>query len=499
MLKLKKIGCEDHSRSPGLGNTFRVFALRSNNRDRGSALLGLFTDVNILSRSRKLLLSVTVFVALVWADNVRVYAESLRVLHGEVEAFTKRLELIESAKSSVDIDYYEISDDETSGQLLAALLRAVDRSISIRIMADGHVGSNVMPKALMQNLIEHGISVRERPADVRYKLELGRQRMHDKLFIVDRMHLVTGGRNLEQEYFGIGCRKYIDCDVYTDGNAACMAAAYFEQRWCDPKTRQPDLHREEVSRVANRQKHPEWNCMPRCEAMEQVKSWLSEVSSSPIAAADLRCGSLGFDTLEVASCNIRFLHDFVGNAKNANGAIAPELLRLLQQARSSIDIETPYFVVSHELKSILLNVAHRGVRVRVLTNSLESTDQIAAHAGFANQRRWMLRAGIELHEMQGRNILHAKSLVVDGCIAMVGSYNFDLLSERRNSEVALVVTDSAFASQVSHSIAIHRSQSKPLQRGEIFRMEANESNASRDDLNQLRRLRIVAPAIKRYL
>ena len=80
------------------------------------------------------------------------------------------------------------------------------------------------------------------------------------------------------------------------------------------------------------------------------------------------------------------------------------------------------------------------------------------------------------------------AVVVDGCIAMVGSYNFDLLSERRNSEVALVVTDSAFAAQVSHSIAIHRSQSRPVQRGEIFLMEANESNASREDLQQLRRM-----------
>ncbi len=82
---------------------------------------------------------------------------------------------------------------------------------------------------------------------------------------------------------------------------------------------------------------------------------------------------------------------------------------------------------------------------------------------------------------------------------MVGSYNFGLLPERRNSEVALVVIDGGFASHDSHPIAVHRSQSRPILRGEIFRMEANESNASREDLQQLRRLRIVAPAIKRSL
>ena len=82
---------------------------------------------------------------------------------------------------------------------------------------------------------------------------------------------------------------------------------------------------------------------------------------------------------------------------------------------------------------------------------------------------------------------------------MVGSYNWDMLSERRNSEVAIIVTDCSIASQVSHSIAAHRAHAKQLHRGELFRYEAKESNASEELQRQLRRLRVVAPAIKRYL
>ena len=426
-------------------------------------------------------------------------AATIQLLHSEVEAFSLRLELIERAQSSIDIAYYEISDDDTSGQLLAALLRAVDRGVYIRIMTDAHVGSNVMPKALMQYLIENRIPVRERPVDVRYQLELGRQRLHDKLFIVDRAYLITGGRNLVQEFFGVGNRKYVDRDVYITGKVTCEAAEYFDQRWKDPVSAQPSLHRAEVPRVAKLQKHPEWNCMERNVAMEQVRAWLANTSAARLAASNL-CGSdISFPATEVNDCNTRFLHDFVGRPKNERGAIAPEMLRLIQYSRTSIEIETPYFAISNDLKSMLIDASRRGVRVRVLTNSLESADQIAEHAGYVNERRWILRAGIELFELQGRNILHAKSLVVDGQTAMVGSYNWDMLSERRNSEVAIIVTDCRIASQVSHSIAAHRAHAKQLHRGELFRYETNESKASEELQRQLRRLRVVAPAIKRYL
>lgn len=427
------------------------------------------------------------------------FAGSFRLLPGEVESFSLRMELIEKASSTIDIAYYEISDDDTSGQLLAALLRGVERGIRVRVICDGHVGSNIMPKAMMQYLIEHGICVREFPVDVRYKLELGRQRLHDKLFIVDHEHLIMGGRNLEQEFFGIGDRKFVDCDVYATGSVVKAASDYFNQRWSDPKAGQPTLVRSEQPKVAKRQKHPEWNCMERSQAMTQVSEWLAAQANAPIAAMDLGCSLLSFDAMEIDDCKVRFLHDMVGCSKRTDGAIAPELLTLLRQARTCIDIETPYFAISHDLKSIMLDAARRGVRIRVLTNSLESTDQVAVHASFVNERRWMLRAGIELYEFQGRNILHAKSLVVDGRIAMVGSYNFDMLSERRNSEVALVVHDCQFASQVSQSIATHRARSKQLHRGELFRYEANETQASDELLQQLRRLRLVAPMIKRYL
>ena len=428
-----------------------------------------------------------------------VKASTVRLLHSEVEAFAMRLELIETAQSTIDLSSYEISDDNTSGRFLVAMLNAVERGVVVRVLVDGHIGDNLMPKPLMHYLIEHGVAIRERPLNVRYQFELGRSRLHDKLLIIDRRHLITGGRNLKQQYFGIGDRKCIDRDVYVNGQSACHAADYFAQRWNESKSGQPDLYRAEAPKTLALQVHPEWNTMPRAQALELVAKWLGSLSTGPIPAQDLCNSAIHYDALEIDESNLRFLHDIVGESKRANGAIAPEILRLLQQACHSIEIETPYFAISKELKSILLDAARRGVHIRVLTNSLESTDHPTVHAGFANERRWMLRAGIRIYELQGRNMLHAKSMVIDSRIAMVGSYNFDRLSESRNFEVALILTDCKFANQVSTSIATHRSQSTELHRGDLFRYEARESYLPTHDLHRFRRLRIAAPFIDRYL
>ena len=246
------------------------------------------------------------------------------------------------------------------------------------------------------------------------------------------------------------------------------------------------------------QTHPEWNSMPRAQAREQIAAWLASQPMGSLPAQDV-CGfAIHYDALDVDETNLRFLHDFVCDSKKANGAIAPVILGLIRQARHSVEIESPYFAISKELKSVLLEAAHRGVHIRVLTNSLQSTNHTTVHAGFANERRWMLKAGIKIYEFQGPNMIHAKSMVIDRRIAMVGSYNFDRLSEQRNSEVAIVVTDCKFANQVSESISAYRSQATEIHRGNLFRYEARQTDATKEELHRFQRLRLVAPFIERY-
>lgn len=145
------------------------------------------------------------------------------------------------------------------------------------------------------------------------------------------------------------------------------------------------------------------------------------------------------------------------------------LLQLMGQARRDLLIISPYFVPGPDMEAAFAAARARGVRVRVLTNSLASNDAPIAHAGYARHRPQLLAMGVELYEMhselpgvlrgalgvsgsmgnnsagvvgsQGgsRAMLHSKLLLVDGRLLVVGSMNLDMRSQRQNTEVALLI------------------------------------------------------------
>jgi cardiolipin synthase C len=427
---------------------------------------------------------------------ISVRADSLEWLASERESLERRILLADQASESIELSYFQIRDDNTAGQVLASLVRAASRGVSVRVIVDGHHGSNSLPKPLMEFLIEHGVAIRERPVDVRYKVDLGRPRNHEKLFIVDGVYLLMGGRNLEQDYFGIGHRIYIDHDVVALGTIAMTARDYFNSRWNECSVAQPRFTSHEPKKSQTKQVHPQWLTFPRDQAHAAIDRWLKECDTLPLAACDQR-SPFEHEPQEV-HC-VRFLHDCVGCSKSDPKAISSEILMMLSQAKHSIDIATPYFAITNQLRSIITQAANRGVAIRLLTNSLESTDQIIVHAAFANERRWLLRNNVRIFEYRGERTLHTKLIRIDNRITIIGSYNLDYLSERKNLEVAIAVNDHAFA-QVSKTIYERELRSSTeLERGTLFRHETRESNAATDEFRKYRRLRLAVPFIERYL
>jgi cardiolipin synthase C len=151
------------------------------------------------------------------------------------------------------------------------------------------------------------------------------------------------------------------------------------------------------------------------------------------------------------------------------------------------------------MRSLITQAADRGVSIRLLTNSLESTDQIIVHAAFANERRWLLRNNVRIFEYRGERTLHSKLIRIDDRITIIGSHNLDFLSERKNLEVAIVIDDLDFA-QFSKSVYDREVRaSTEIERGSLLRYEARESNAAPEEFRKFRRLRMAAPFVQRYL
>jgi putative cardiolipin synthase len=164
---------------------------------------------------------------------------------------------------------------------------------------------------------------------------------------------------------------------------------------------------------------------------------------------------------------------------NAGDTLIDGLLSLMSQAKSGIDIISPYFVPGRQMMKVFSDLKAKGVRIRVLTNSLASNDAPAAHAGYARYRRELLENGIELYEMRSessgelnalgssggssgsssggsiassRASLHAKAVVVDTRIIVIGSMNLDLRSQIQNTEVGLVIRSASMSKEAIRQI-----------------------------------------------
>jgi phosphatidylserine/phosphatidylglycerophosphate/cardiolipin synthase-like enzyme len=159
---------------------------------------------------------------------------------------------------------------------------------------------------------------------------------------------------------------------------------------------------------------------------------------------------------------VRFLHDPVvpGTAPR----VGERLAEVLDGAKTSIVIESPYFVPSKAMRRLLYKKLGEGVSVTFLTNSLHSSDGVLPYAGYFKYRRRMVRAGIDVREYKGPDTLHAKSMVVDNRIAVVGSYNADPRSQNLNTEVMCVTEDEAVARELAESIQMHMENSWKIER-----------------------------------
>jgi putative cardiolipin synthase len=142
----------------------------------------------------------------------------------------------------------------------------------------------------------------------------------------------------------------------------------------------------------------------------------------------------------------------------------PRLAAALGEPARELDLVSPYFVPTKEGSDALRAMAQRGVRLRVLTNSLAATDVSPVHAGYAKYREQLLRAGVRLYELkrvgEARDTrggssdasLHAKTFGVDRSRIFVGSFNFDPRSARLNTEMGVVLESAQLATRLADAL-----------------------------------------------
>lgn len=450
-----------------------------------------------------------------------------RLLHGNHEALQARVDLIQQATAEVDTSYYQIDDDQVGALYLLALRDAALRGVRVRLVIDA--AHNNIPVAVERHLVASGVTIKEfHPSGHGERGWLDR-RMHDKVLVVDRAHLVVGSRNISNAHFGLAPLNYVDRDAYLRGGVVEQARRYFHCLWTSDEVRYTDFETGCLQRLQQRLAPDTDATLPKkssaaasaracrsancCTCLPSPPVCYS--SGGPMASVCdpeawlasglglVVCGQpIEWDTPRDWSreaCPVGpvcLVYDPRGLKGHPLG-ISRQLLGLIDRARSSIVIETPYFVMSAAFKRALAAATGRGVRVTVLTNSLASTDHQLVTATFNNQKHWLLAHGVQIWELAGPDHLHAKTAVFDNSIAYVGSYNFDPRSEYLNTETGAVIHDPAAAESVLASIGEHLSRSYQMDaHGRALATGTRQPGATPRQVLRMWSTRLVTPLLR---
>ncbi len=410
-------------------------------------------------------------------------ADKIWVLSSDRDAAEARVEVAVTARKELLASYFLVGDDPLSLSALALLRDTARRGVAVKLLIDAQWSR--IPPAVADHLLASGVEIREYHPFRLHKLGWLFRRMHDKLVIADGQELILGGRNIASTYFGVGRqvqqRNYIDLDLRVRGAVAQEARAYFLQLWASREVRgvvrtslEPSLLL--ASRELDR--HQEW----LDQRIRQARSDPSRVAEAP---------------LEVGP--VRFLHDPIGRKGVARG-VGHELLELLSCARKSALIESPYLIPSRAFRRGLRDALRRGIQVRILTNSLASTDNVLSQSGYVGKKRGLVREGVELWEYQGPECLHSKAAVIDDETVIVGSFNLDPRSEFLNSEVALSFKNAPLAAELKRIFDDHlRNAIRIDNRGFPIGADEPYPGIPRAKVWKLRLFELLAPFLEKQL
>ena len=412
------------------------------------------------------------------------------VLEKGSEALVARAWLADHARESIEVQYFIWSTDNVGILAAESLLRAAERGVKVRVVVDDLLID--APDESLIALARHpridirvynaqssvGVPLQRRLLNLVTDFRGVNQRMHDKTFIVDGRLAITGGRNMAVEYFDYSHEyNFRDRDVLLVGPAAGAARSSFETFWVSPLSAPVETL------------YDGWGLMEKNVQLDEaaarrVYDTLHEYARkpdnfAPEVRAAIDAVPQAFPALAEAMTwgPVEFISDRPGKnvgGFDGGGRTSARLAALVEGARERVVIQSPYLVMSDPALELFRRVRGRGVRVRINTNSLASTDNLQAYSGYASQRAVLLGMGIEIFEfrpdaqvqrelmqraapLQGVTPafgLHAKTLVVDGETLYIGTFNLDPRSENLNTEVGAILRDARLAAQVEAAIEL---------------------------------------------
>ena len=395
------------------------------------------------------------------------------LLANGLDAFVARTLLARGAERSIDAQYYLFHDDLTGRLLIDQLFKAADRGVRVRLLVDDmDLEGKDLRAAVVDSHPNMAVRIfnpfsRKTSRISQFVTRLGSvtRRMHNKSFTVDNQAAILGGRNIGNEYFEADPDlAFSDLDVLAIGPVVKEVSASFDQYWNNDLAYPASVLKGEPP--TPREIEETRQRLIEFVAQQTGSAYLQALRDSNLAH-NVRRDRVRYhwgDAEVIYDQPEKIVHDF----SKTEFHLVPKLKPYLEGLREELIIFTPYFVPGREGTAFLRQLSERGVRVRILTNSLASTDVGIVHAGYAKYRKALLRAGIELYEMNkkltknerkekkgkegsSKASLHAKSFVFDRKQVFIGSLNLDPRAIYHNTEIGVVLASEEIAKGMGDS------------------------------------------------
>jgi putative cardiolipin synthase len=404
-------------------------------------------------------------------------ASGFMLLDSNEDGLRWRLMLIDSAKHSIDVQYYVWFGDAAGSLLAKRLLDAADRGVRVRILVDDL--NTVLRDAATVKMRDHVVAFLDSHHNFEIRLfnpwteralagrvgesltdaERVNQRMHNKAIIVDNQAAILGGRNIGDEYMGLSAGfNFHDLDVLCIGPVARQASAVFDSYWNSDWVMPVSalkLSVTQAERDAGRPKLTKW--LTDTRSLERfpiaAQSWDAELAALP---ARLHIGTSEVKSDVPASGEIQHV-------------MGEEIYALASSANRELLIVNAYIIPGDRTIAGLQELKKRGVTTKILTNSLASHDVPAVNSHYKQWRKKIIEAGVDLREMRHDAAiqpvvadtpptrakfmgLHSKGMVVDRQRVYIGSMNFDPRSTNINTEMGVLVESPGLADALANLI-----------------------------------------------
>ncbi len=372
------------------------------------------------------------------------------------DSLATRLRLIEQARQSIELEFFIYEVDTASRLLTQALARKAREGVKVRLLVDFSLPVFKLAPHYAHELAAAGVEVRYYNTAGLARFFAVNHRTHRKLLVVDRAQAIIGGRNIGDDYFDLSERyNFLDSDLLIQGPVSAAIADSFDLYWASDWVARPG---DVASALAS-----------------DAAALLGPTTATETALlAELQRHTPQHTT---STCpDIHFVTDYPGSGVERR-KVFTELIRLAQEARQQILIESPYLVLRKDGTDVLRALAQRGVQLSILTNSLYSTDAFYTVASLANGLDPLQQLpGLEVWAYGGQPLagsarppasprwgVHAKRAVFDDHTVVVGTYNLDPRSANLNSELMVVCRgDRALAAALLANIQARMAQSRAV-------------------------------------